>query len=93
MTLAWRFPSFSMIAWTLSIVREPTNTVPLSPTRIERALGTPPAKTSTLNPDGTLSLATGSLSGAVGIGGAAIGASLAAPSLSGRSFCAEPGAG
>ena len=52
--------------------------------RSERALPTPAAKTSTLKPGGALSFATGSLSAAVGIGGGAIGASLAAPSVSGR---------
>ena len=83
-TLTSRLPSFSQMAWTLSMRREPTNTVPLSPMRIERALATPAANTSTLKPGGALSFATGSLSAAVGIGGGAIGASLAAPSVSGR---------
>ena len=52
--------------------------------RSQRALPTPAAKTSTLKPGGTFIFATGSLSAAVGIGGGAIGASLAAPSVSGR---------
>ena len=45
-----------------------------------------------LNPAGTFSFAVGSLSAAVGIGGGAIGASLAAASLSaGRPIRGEPG--
>src|SRR3977135_2493612 len=46
-----------------------TKTVPLSPIRSERALGMPLMKTSTLNPLGTLSCGTGSLSAAIGKGG------------------------
>src|SRR5829696_8690476 len=93
MTFTSRLPSRSRIAWTLSISREPTKTVPLSPTRTERAFATPLAKTSILKPCGTLSLPMGSRSAAVGIGGGAMGASLAAPSVSGRPYKAEPGAG
>src|SRR3954449_2060008 len=58
-TLTSRLPSFSRTAWTLPTRREPTNTVPLSLTRISRALATPLAKTSTLKPSGALSSATG----------------------------------
>src|ERR1700745_117546 len=46
-----------------------TNTVPLSPRRSERAFGTPLMNTSILNPFGSLSCGTGSLSAAIGKGG------------------------
>src|SRR5712691_9671857 len=46
-----------------------TNTVPLSPSRSERAFGTPLTNTSTLKPFGSLSCGTGSLSAAIGNGG------------------------
>src|SRR5262245_14398474 len=52
----------------------------------------PEANTSMLKPAGTFSFAVGSLSAAAGIGGGAIGASLAAASLSaGRPISGEPG--
>src|SRR5262245_51883817 len=80
------------MAWTLSTRRLPTNTVPLSPSASERAFAMPEAYTSILKPAGTFSFAVGSLSAAAGIGGGAIGTSLAAASLSaGRPISGEPG--
>src|ERR1700704_6549314 len=46
-----------------------TKTVPLSPSRSERAFGTPLTNTSTLKPLGSLSCGIGSLSAAIGNGG------------------------
>src|SRR5438105_3008566 len=57
-----------------------TNTVPLSPRRSERAFGTPLMNTSILNPFGSLSCGTGSLSAAIGKGGGLMPRSLPAAS-------------
>src|SRR5882757_3397468 len=57
-----------------------TNTVPLSPTRSERAFGTPLMNTSILKPLGSLSCGTGSLSAAIGNGGGLMPRSLPAAS-------------
>src|SRR5215470_11588603 len=57
-----------------------TNTVPLSPSRSERAFGTPLTYTSTLKPLGSLSCGTGSLSAAAGKGGGLMPRSLVAAS-------------
>src|SRR5215467_12170114 len=67
-----------------------TNTVPLSPWRSVRALGTPLAYNSTLNPAGAFNFAIGSLSAAAGSGGGTIGARLARSAASGRP-CAHDG--
>src|SRR3954470_4328859 len=71
--------------------------LPFAPSRRPRASSTPEAHVSTLKPGGNLNLAVGSLSGAVGIGNAATGAScdpapafgrpLAHPGSSGGGFC------
>src|SRR2546426_418369 len=58
-TFASRLPPLSTTAYISFSWRVPTNTVPLSPKAIERAPGMPSAHTSTLKPDGTLSLLTG----------------------------------
>src|SRR5437660_9013587 len=57
-----------------------TNTVPLSPIRIERAFGRPLTNTSALKPLGSLSCGTGSLSAAIGNGGGLMPRSLPAAS-------------
>src|SRR5258706_249376 len=57
-----------------------TKTVPLSPRRSERALGTPLMNTSILNPFGSLSCGTGNLSAAIGKGGGLMPRSLVAAS-------------
>src|SRR6266446_7812000 len=57
-----------------------TKTVPLSPRRSERALGTPLMNTSILNPFGSLSCGTGNLSAAIGNGGGLMPRSLVAAS-------------
>src|SRR5215468_3062758 len=57
-----------------------TKTVPLSPSRSERAFGTPPMNTSILNPFGSLSCGTGNLSAAMGKGGGLMPRSLVAAS-------------
>src|SRR5262249_49386541 len=57
-----------------------TNTVPLSPSRSERAFGTPLTNTSTLNPLGNLSCGTGNLSSAIANGGGLMPRSLPAAS-------------
>src|SRR5215472_12545276 len=57
-----------------------TKTVPLSPSRSERAFGTPLMNTSTLKPFGSLSSDTGSLSAAAGNGGGLMPRSLVAAS-------------
>src|ERR1700730_6170213 len=57
-----------------------TKTVPLSPRRSERALGTPLMNTSILNPLGSLSCGTGNLSAAIGKGGGLMPRSLVAAS-------------
>src|SRR5262245_4734904 len=57
-----------------------TNTVPLSPSRSERAFGTPLINTSILNPFGSLSCGTGNLSAAMGKGGGLMPRSLVAAS-------------
>src|SRR5260370_445054 len=62
-----------------------TKTVPLSPSRSERAFGTPLMNTSILNPFGSLSCVTGNLSAAIGKGGGLIPRSLMAASR--REFC------
>src|ERR1700682_6460021 len=59
MVLTSRLPSRSTTAYTFFARRLLTNTVPLSPSASERASGMPSAQTSTLNPAGTVSLATG----------------------------------
>src|SRR2546428_4280184 len=58
-TFASRLPPLSTTAYISFSWRVPTNTVPLSPKAIERAPGMPSAHTSTLKPDGTLSLLIG----------------------------------
>src|SRR5216684_2616857 len=58
-TFASRLPPLSTTAYTSFNCRVPTNTVPLSPSAIERAPGMPSAHTSTLKPPGTLSLLIG----------------------------------
>src|SRR5215813_9131138 len=55
-------------------------TVPLSPSRSERALGTPLMNTSILNPFGSLSCGIGNLSAAMGKGGGLMPRSLVAAS-------------
>src|SRR5262249_36184292 len=57
-----------------------TKTVPLSPSRSERAFGTPLTNTSILNPFGSLSCGVGNLSAAMGKGGGLIPRSLVAAS-------------
>src|SRR5258707_12844059 len=57
-----------------------TKTVPLSPRRSERALGTPLMNTSILNPLGSLSCGTGNLSAAIAKGGGLMPRSLVAAS-------------
>src|SRR5215472_3326014 len=57
-----------------------TKTVPLSPSRSERAFGTPLMSTSILNPFGSLSCGVGNLSAAMGKGGGLIPRSLVAAS-------------
>src|SRR5262249_38063322 len=68
-----------------------TKTVPLSPSRSERAFGTPLMNTSILNPFGSLSCGSGNLSAAMGKGGGLMPRSLgAAPELG---WLAEGGGG
>src|SRR5215472_8107838 len=57
-----------------------TKTVPLSPSRSERAFGTPLMNTSILNPFGSLSCGIGNLSAAMGKGGGLMPRSLVAAS-------------
>src|SRR3984893_6083820 len=57
-----------------------TKTVPLSPRRSERALGTPLMNTSILNPLASLSWGPGNLSAAIGKGGGLMPRSLVAAS-------------
>src|SRR5215472_2180321 len=57
-----------------------TKTVPLSPSRSERAFGTPLMNTSILNPLGSLSCGVGNLSAAMGKGGGLMPRSLVAAS-------------
>src|SRR5215831_18421650 len=57
-----------------------TKTVPLSPSRSERAFGTPLMNTSILNPFGSLSCGSGNLSAAMGKGGGLMPRSLVAAS-------------
>src|SRR5215467_9198504 len=57
-----------------------TKTVPLSPSRSERAFGTPLMNTSILNPFGSLSCGVGNLSAAMGKGGGLMPRSLVAAS-------------
>ena len=64
--------------------------LPLSPWRSSRASSTPEAQVSTLKPGGSLNLAVGSLSAAVGIGNAGTGAIFMAESDFGRPL-AQPG--
>src|SRR4051812_18309247 len=81
------------MAYTSERLRLPTNTVPLSPSAIERASGTPSAHTSTLNPAGTLSLSSiNSFDGRpVRIG--AIGCSVDWPCADERPCCHDGGGG
>src|SRR3954454_24412018 len=64
--------------------------LPFAPSRKPRASSTPEAHVSTLKPGGNLNLEVGSLSGAVGIGNAGIGAICIAASAFGRPL-AHPG--
>src|SRR5512147_665317 len=64
--------------------------LPFAPSRKPRASSTPDAQVSTLKPGGNLNLEVGSLSGAVGIGNAGIGAICIAASVFGRPL-AHPG--
>src|SRR6478672_9377961 len=89
-TLALWSP-FSGITYTLLATNsELTKILPLSPWRSSRASSTPDAQVSTLKPGGSLNLAVGSLSGAVGIGNAGTGAIFIASSVFGRPL-AQPG--
>src|SRR5579871_2376312 len=53
-----RLPPCSVMAYTLEPRRLPTKTVPLSPSAMNRASGTPSVHSSTLKPRGTFSLST-----------------------------------
>ena len=67
-----------------------TKMLPLAPWRSSRASSMPEAQVSTLKPGGSLNLAVGSLSAAVGIGKAGTGAIFMAVSVFGRPL-AQPG--
>src|SRR5213594_1178244 len=75
MVLTSRWPPLSTTAYTLPATRLLTNSVPLSPQVITRALLSPCAQSETLKPGGTLILSTGISPGALGAGGWAMGAS------------------
>src|SRR5688572_11351328 len=75
MTFVVRWPPWSVTAYTLPATRLDTNSVPLSPHVIARALLIPLAHSSTLKPCGTLILLIGISPGALGAGGWATGAS------------------
>src|SRR5258706_16044830 len=74
MTFTSRLPALSTSAYTLPTTRLDTNSVPLLPRVIARALLRPDAHSSTLKPAGTLILLTGIFSAASGAGGWGIGA-------------------
>src|SRR5215468_4932483 len=76
MTLTSRCPPRSRTAYTLPATRLDTNSVPLSPQVMARALLIPWAHSSALKPGGTLSFWIGISPGAAGAGGWAIGASV-----------------
>ena len=86
-TLISRRPPRSTTAYTLPATRLPTNSVPLSPQAIWRALRIPSAHTLILNPGGSLILFTGICAAGVGVGGAATGASGELDSSGGRPCC------
>src|SRR5262245_48886071 len=75
MTFTSRVLPLSTTAYTLPATRLDTNSVPLSPHVIARALLMPEAHRLTLKPAGTLILSTGISPGALGAGGWAMGAS------------------
>src|SRR5216684_337809 len=75
MVLTSRWPPLSTTAYTLPATRLLTNSVPLSPQVIARALLSPCAHRDTLKPRGTLILSTRISPGALGAGGWAMGAS------------------
>src|SRR5262245_22445284 len=73
--LSSRWPPRSTIAYTLPATRLDTNSVPLAPQTITRALLMPDAHSSILKPGGSLILLSGISPGALGAGGCATGAS------------------
>src|SRR5262245_63035235 len=73
-TFTSRWPPLSTTAYTLPATRLDTNSVPLSPHVIARALLMPCAHSSAWKPGGSLILAIGISPGALGDGGWAIGA-------------------
>jgi len=74
------------------MARVPTNTVPWSPSHIMRAPGRPCAQSSTSNPEGTRSAATGTRSAGVTVSVGACGANGAA-AWSAERPCAQTGGG
>src|SRR5262245_49015075 len=83
MTLTSRWPPLSSTAYTLPATRLDTNSVPLSPQVMTRALLMPDAHSETLKPGGTLILSMGISLAALGAGGWAIGASVESARLAG----------
>src|SRR5437867_9242727 len=83
MVLTSRWPPLSTTAYTLPATRLLTNSVPLSPQVITRALLIPCAQREALKPGGTLILSTGISPGALGAGGWAMGASVESAMLGG----------
>src|SRR2546426_12400255 len=83
MVLTSRWPPLSTTAYTLPATRLLTNSVPLSPQVITRALLIPCAQRETLKPGGTLILSTGISPGALGAGGCAMGARVESAILDG----------
>src|SRR4051812_6843495 len=90
MTLALRSPCSGTMYTLLATKRELTRMLPFGPWRRPRASRMPEAQVSTLKPGGSLNLAVGSLSAAVGIGNAGTGAIFMADSDFGRPL-AQPG--
>src|SRR3989454_12361670 len=83
MVLTSRWPPLSTTAYTLPATRLLTNSVPLSPQVITRALLIPCAQREALKPGGTLILSTGISPGALGAGGCAMGARVESAILDG----------
>src|SRR5439155_17145362 len=83
MVLTSRWPPLSTTAYTLPATRLLTNSVPLSPQVITRALLIPCAQSEALKPGGSLILSTGISPGALGAGGWAMGASAESAMLGG----------
>src|SRR5215468_4964350 len=83
MTLTSRCPPRSRTAYTLPATRLDTNSVPLSPQVMARALLIPEAQSSALKPGGTLILSTGMSAAALGAGGWGMGARVESAMLAG----------